>query len=123
MSSLAGSVLDTVIFFSIAFSASLAFIAPGVDVAWANEAVPLLGRGPVAPLWMSASRSPISWSSSRIAVFALAPFRVAVGLATLQRRENCACLLRADAGTIEGNRNQRKEVIQCLVRLWSVRPG
>ena len=45
--------VDTVIFFSIAFSAGLAFLAPGVDVAWANEAVPLLGRGPVAPLWMS----------------------------------------------------------------------
>ena len=27
------------------------------------------------------------------------------------------------AGTIRRNRNQRKEVIQCRVRLWSVRPG
>ena len=38
---------------SVAFSAALAFIAPEVDVGWANEVVPLLGRGAPAPLWMS----------------------------------------------------------------------
>ena len=54
VSSVLGSVVDTAIFFALAFSASLAFIAPQVDVAWANEAVPLLGRGPVAPLWVIA---------------------------------------------------------------------
>ena len=71
--------LDTVIFFTIAFSAALAFIAPGVDVGWANEAVPLLGRGPAAPLWMSLALADFSVKFA-IAVFALAPFRVAVGL-------------------------------------------
>ena len=45
MASVSGSILDTVIFFSLAFSAAFAFIAPQVDVAWANEVVPLLGRG------------------------------------------------------------------------------
>ena len=38
-----GARVDTVLFFTVAFSASLALIAPEVDVGWANEAVPLLG--------------------------------------------------------------------------------
>jgi uncharacterized integral membrane protein (TIGR00697 family) len=77
VASVAGSVLDTVIFFSLAFSASLAFIAPGVDVAWANAAVPLLGRGPVAPLWVSLALADFAVKFG-IAVFALAPFRAAL---------------------------------------------
>lgn len=78
VSSVAGSVLDTVIFFSIAFSASLSFVAPHVDVAWANEPLPLLGRGPVAPLWTSLAVADFGVKFA-IAVFALAPFRVIVG--------------------------------------------
>jgi uncharacterized integral membrane protein (TIGR00697 family) len=78
VASIAGSVLDTAIFFSLAFSAGLAFIAPQVDVAWANEAVPLLGRGPVAPLWMSLALADFAVKFG-IAVFALAPFRAALG--------------------------------------------
>ena len=66
------------IFFSLAFSARLAFIAPRVDVAWANEAVPLLGRGPVAPLWVSLAVADFAVKLA-IAVFALAPFRAALG--------------------------------------------
>ena len=77
-SSVAGSILDTVIFFTIAFSAGLAFIAPGVDVGWANEAVPLIGRGPVAPLWVSLAVADFMIKLA-IAVFALAPFRAALG--------------------------------------------
>jgi uncharacterized integral membrane protein (TIGR00697 family) len=53
VSSLVGGVVDTGLFFAIAFSARLAWIAPQVDVAWANAALPLLGRGPVVPLWVS----------------------------------------------------------------------
>ncbi len=78
VSSATGSVVDTVIFFTIAFSASLSFIAPAVDVAWANEAVSLLGRGPVAPLWVSLATADFMVKLA-IAVFALAPFRVALG--------------------------------------------
>jgi uncharacterized integral membrane protein (TIGR00697 family) len=78
VSSVSGSILDTVIFFSIAFSASLAFIAPGVDVGWANEVVPLLGRGAPAPLWMSLALADFGVKFA-IAVLALAPFRVALG--------------------------------------------
>jgi len=78
VSSLLGSAVDTVIFFTIAFSASLSFLAPGVDVGWANVAVPLLGRGPEAPLWMSLAIADFMVKLA-IALFALAPFRVAVG--------------------------------------------
>jgi len=76
--SVLGSVLDTAIFFTLAFSASLAFIAPHVDVAWANEPVALLGRGPVAPLWQSLALADFGVKLA-IAVFALAPFRAVVG--------------------------------------------
>jgi len=53
VSTLVGSSLDTAIFFSVAFSAGLTLLEPGNDVSWANEAVPLLGLGPMAPLWVS----------------------------------------------------------------------
>ena len=85
VASVAGSVLDTVVFFSIAFSASLAFIAPHVDVAWANEPVPLLGRGPVAPLWMSLAVADFCVKHA-IAVYALAPIRIIVGRRIDRRR-------------------------------------
>jgi uncharacterized integral membrane protein (TIGR00697 family) len=77
VSSVAGSVVDTAIFFSIAFSAALAFVAPGVDVAWANEPVPLLGLGPVLPLWVSLALADFGVKLA-LALFALAPFRAAL---------------------------------------------
>jgi uncharacterized integral membrane protein (TIGR00697 family) len=77
VSSVASGVLDTALFFTIAFSAGLAFIAPGVDVAWANEPVPLLGLGPVAPLWVSLAVADLVVKLA-IAALALAPFRIAV---------------------------------------------
>lgn len=78
VASVMGSVLDTAIFFSLAFSATFGFIAPQVDVGWANEMVPLLGRGPVAPLWQSLALADFGVKFA-IAVFALAPFRAVVG--------------------------------------------
>lgn len=76
-STLVGSTLDTALFFSIAFSAQLAWIEPGNDVAWANEAIPLLGWGPVAPLWMSLALA--DWGVKlALALLALAPFRIIV---------------------------------------------
>lgn len=77
-SSALGSMVDTAIFFPLAFAGGLAFLAPHIDVAWANEVVPLLGRGPAAPLWLSLAVADFSVKLA-IAVFALAPFRVAVG--------------------------------------------
>jgi uncharacterized integral membrane protein (TIGR00697 family) len=77
VSSVVGSVVDTAIFFSIAFSAALAFVAPGVDVAWANAPVPLLGLGPVLPLWVSLALADFGVKLA-LALFALAPFRAAL---------------------------------------------
>ena len=75
VSSLVGSALDTALFFSLAFSEGFAFIAPGVDVAWANEAVPLLGLGPVAPLWVSLAVADF-FVKFALALIALLPFRL-----------------------------------------------
>jgi uncharacterized integral membrane protein (TIGR00697 family) len=74
---LMGSVLDTALFFSIAFSGALAFIAPQVDVAWANEPVPLLGHGAVLPLWISLAAADFLVKLA-IDFVALIPFRLIV---------------------------------------------
>ncbi len=67
-STLIGSTLDTFLFFSIAFSAKLVFLEPMNDVGWANEVLPLIGAGPMVPLWMS---------------LALADWTVKLGIAAL----------------------------------------
>lgn len=75
ISSVIGSSVDTALFFTIAFSASLAFIEPGNDVSWAGEMLPILGVGPVAPLWVSLAFA--DWLVKlSIAVIALIPFRL-----------------------------------------------
>ena len=77
LSSLVSSTLDTMLFFSIAFAAGLTFIEPANDVAWANELVPLLGRGPVLPLWISLAVA--DWSVKiALAIVVLLPFRMIV---------------------------------------------
>ncbi len=77
VSSLVGSSLDTAIFFSIAFSASLVFIEPANDVSWAGQLLPILGVGPVAPLWVSLGVA--DWLVKLgLALIALVPFRVLV---------------------------------------------
>ena len=76
-STLVGSTLDTAIFFTIAFSAGLVAIEPGNDVSWANEAIPLLGAGPVVPLWVSLAVA--DWMVKlSLALVALIPFRILV---------------------------------------------
>ena len=76
-SSLVGSSVDTALFFTIAFSASLSFLEPGNDVSWANGALPLLGAGPVVPLWVSLAVA--DWGVKlALALIALVPFRVIV---------------------------------------------
>ena len=77
VSSLLGSAVDTAIFFTIAFSAALAFVEPSNDVSWANEALPLLGFGPAVPLWMSLALA--DWCVKLgLALIALVPFRAIV---------------------------------------------
>lgn len=86
-STLIGSSIDTALFFTIAFSAGLSFIEPVNDVSWANEALPILGAGPVAPLWVSLAIA--DWAVKQsLALIALVPFRVIVG--TLMARKAAA---------------------------------
>ncbi|WP_298915892.1 queuosine precursor transporter [uncultured Roseobacter sp.] len=74
-STLIGSTLDTALFFTIAFSASLMWIEPGNDVSWAGDILPLLGFGPAAPLWVSLAVA--DWMVKlSLALLALIPFRV-----------------------------------------------
>jgi uncharacterized integral membrane protein (TIGR00697 family) len=75
ISSVIGSSVDTALFFTIAFSASLSFVEPGNDVSWAGEVLPMLGVGPQAPLWVSLAFA--DWLVKlSIAVAALIPFRI-----------------------------------------------
>ncbi len=78
VSTLVGSSVDTALFFSIAFSASLVWIDPSSDVAWANEVLPVLGVGPAAPLWVSLALA--DWMVKlSLALVALIPFRLISG--------------------------------------------
>lgn len=77
VSSLIGSTVDTALFFTIAFSASLAVLEPFNDVSWANEILPLLGVGPAVPLWMSLALA--DWMVKlALALLTLVPFRIIV---------------------------------------------
>ena len=77
VSTLVGSAVDTALFFTIAFSASLTFLEPANDVSWAGEMLPLLGLGPVVPLWVSLATA--DWCVKLgLALLALVPFRLIV---------------------------------------------
>ena len=77
VSTFVGSAVDTALFFTIAFSATLAFIEPGNDVSWAGEVLPMLGFGPDAPLWVSLAVA--DWGVKlALALIALVPFRIIV---------------------------------------------
>ncbi|MCK0171618.1 queuosine precursor transporter [Aliiroseovarius sp. S1123] len=77
VSTLIGSSVDTAIFFTIAFSGTLTFLEPANDVSWAGEVLPLLGAGPMAPLWVSLAVA--DWMVKlALALLALVPFRVLV---------------------------------------------
>lgn len=77
VSTLIGSTIDTALFFTIAFSSWLAVLVPAGDVSWANEMLPMLGSGPIAPLWVSLAVA--DWCVKvGIALIALIPFRLIV---------------------------------------------
>ncbi len=77
VSTLIGSAVDTALFFTIAFSATLAFIEPANDVSWAGEVLPILGFGPAGPLWVSLAVA--DWGVKiALALIALVPFRIIV---------------------------------------------
>jgi len=77
ISTLLGSTVDSVIFFTIAFAASLTFLEPSSDVSWAAVPGPLLGNGPQVPLWVSLAVA--DWCVKfGIALFGLLPFRLII---------------------------------------------
>ena len=75
-STVIGSVVDTALFFAIAFSAAFTLLEPTNDVSWANQEVLLLGVGPTAPLWVSLAVADLLVKLS-ISIIALFPFRLA----------------------------------------------
>ena len=78
-STMIGSVLDTALFFSIAFSASVPFFsdAANEEISWAWDIAPLLTFGFDAPLWVSLALA--DWTVKfSIALIALIPFRIFV---------------------------------------------
>lgn len=79
-STLVGSTVDTVIFFSIAFSAAFNGLSAAAtdEIIWAQDAVPFLNAGPLVPLWVSLAVA--DWGVKlTIALLALLPFRLIVG--------------------------------------------
>lgn len=78
-STLVGSVVDTALFFTIAFSASITIFGADADgaISWAWEGVPFLGFGAVVPLWVSLAFA--DWCVKlALALIVLIPFRVIV---------------------------------------------
>ena len=83
VSSLVGSAVDTALFFGIAFSTAL---PADINTGWANEAVPLLGQGPLISLWVSLATA--DWLVKLcLALLALVPFRVIVRNLLRQHQE------------------------------------
>ncbi|MGH1330286.1 MAG: queuosine precursor transporter [Paracoccaceae bacterium] len=84
-SSIIGSALDTAIFFTIAFSASMPFFsaAANEEIMWAQDSAPLLLTGPDAPLWVTLALA--DWGVKLVlALLVLVPFRVIVKRLTAQ---------------------------------------
>ncbi|SDE13157.1 queuosine precursor transporter [Ruegeria marina] len=79
VSTLVGSALDTALFFTIAFSASIPVFGPDADAAinWAWESVPFMNWGAPAPLWVTLAFA--DWLVKlSLALVALIPFRLIV---------------------------------------------
>lgn len=85
VSTFLSSALDTALFFFIAFSAALSF-GPAADanIAWAQELAPLLTSGSDAPLWQTLAVADYLVKLT-VAVVALIPFRVLVGMIAVRR--------------------------------------
>ncbi len=84
-STLVGSILDTIVFFTIAFAASITFFGANADAAisWAWEPVPFMLTGPMAPLWVTLAFA--DWLVKlSLALIALIPFKVIVARLSAQ---------------------------------------
>ena len=79
ISTIAGSTVDSALFFMIAFAQSLAVFGPEADAAisWAWESLPFVLIGPDAPLWVTLAVT--DWGVKiLVGLFALIPFRLIV---------------------------------------------
>ncbi|OYW59583.1 MAG: hypothetical protein B7Z10_11965 [Rhodobacterales bacterium 32-66-7] len=77
VSTLVSSTVDTLIFFTVAFSTALMLLEPSNDVSWAATPGPILGLGPEAPFWVSLAIA--DWLVKlMLALVALLPFRLIV---------------------------------------------
>ena len=72
-----GSSVDTVLFFTLAFSSAFIWLDPASDVSWAAAQVPLLGFGPEVPLWVSLGAADFCVKVA-VDLIALMPFRLAI---------------------------------------------
>ncbi len=78
-STIVGSAVDTALFFTIAFSASITIFGADADGAinWAWDSAPFLTQGAMMPLWVSLAVA--DWLVKlSIALLALVPFRMIV---------------------------------------------
>lgn len=75
VSSFFGSAVDTALFFFIAFSGALVFMDPTQPNGWSREIVPLMGQGPLLPLWVSLAVADFGVKMA-LALVALVPFRL-----------------------------------------------
>ncbi len=78
-STIVGSFIDTVLFFTIAFSASFPFFSESAnaEISWAWELSPFLTVGSNLPLWISLATA--DWLVKlSVALIALVPFRILV---------------------------------------------
>ena len=78
-STVVGSILDTVLFFTIAFSATVTIFSSSSNdaISWAWELVPLMNVGAEYPLWVSLGIA--DWMVKLlVALVALLPFRILV---------------------------------------------
>jgi uncharacterized integral membrane protein (TIGR00697 family) len=78
-STFVSSSLDTAVFFSLAFSATLGFLFPAAaneTVSWAQGPAPLLNLGPEAPLWVTLALADLGVKIA-LALIALLPYRLA----------------------------------------------
>jgi len=79
ISTIAGSTVDSALFFTIAFAQSLAVFGPEADAAisWAWESLPFVLIGPDAPLWVTLAVT--DWGVKiLVGLLALIPFRLIV---------------------------------------------
>ena len=77
ISSTIGGLIDTAIFFTLAFAARASLLGPNED--WAISPAPLMGAGPEAPFWVSLAIGDFGVKMV-IALVALIPFRLLLGV-------------------------------------------